>query len=128
LAATAARRRWRQAIRRRRLDVALAPNHMLPARLAKLRAFRERLIAAVPDGHPLARHEKALTWAGLSGETILVQGWDDSQAERQFLAPFLGGEVSFSSHAASRQSILALVAANFGIAMVTESQAAAGFP
>jgi tungstate transport system permease protein len=101
---------------------------MLPARLAKLRAFRERLIAAVPDGHPLARHEKALTWAGLSGETILVQGRDDSQAERQFLAPFLGGEVSFSSHAASRQSILALVAANFGIAMVTESQAAAGFP
>ena len=116
------------ALEERRLDVALAPSHILPTRLARLWAFRERLIAALPAGHVLARREQALTWAGLSGEAILVQGWDESQAEREFLAPFLGTEVCFRSHAASQQAILTLVAAGFGIAIVTEGQAEAGFP
>jgi DNA-binding transcriptional LysR family regulator len=115
------------ALDERRLDVALAPSHMLPLRVARLATYRERLFVALPAGHALARHEKALTWAELSGETILVQGWEESQAERNFLAPLLGSEVCFRSHAASRQSLLGLVAGGFGIAIVTESEVT-GFP
>jgi DNA-binding transcriptional LysR family regulator len=115
------------ALDERRLDVALAPSHMLPLRMARLAAYRERLFVALPAGHALARH-KAVTWAGLSGETILVQGWDESQAERDFLAPLLGREVHFRSHPASRQSLLGLVAGGFGISIGAESEAAAGFP
>lgn len=115
------------ALDERRVDVALAPSHMLPARMARLAIYHERLLVALPSGHALARHGTALTWAVLSRETILVQGWEESQAEREFLAPLLGGDVRFCSHAASRQSILVLVAAGYGIAIVTESQAAAGF-
>lgn len=115
------------ALDERRLDVALAPSHMLPTRMARLATYRERLFVALPASHALARHEKALTWAGLSGETILVQGWDESQAEREFLAPLLGTEVCFRSHPASRQSLLALVAGGFGISIGTESETAAGF-
>ena len=116
------------ALDERQLDVVLAPSHMLPSRMARLVTHRERLFAALSAGHALAHQDKALTWAALSGETILVQGWDESQAEREFLTPILGAEVYFRSHAASRQSILALVAANFGIAIVTEGQTGAGFP
>ena len=116
------------ALDERRLDVALAPSHMLPLHVARLRTHRERLFVVLPADHVLARHEKALTWAKLSGETILVQGWDDSQAERDFLAPLLGSEVCFRSHPASRQSLLGLVAGGFGISIGTESEAAAGFP
>lgn len=116
------------ALDERRLDVALAPSHMLPLRVARLATYRERLFVALPAGHALARHQKAVTWAGLSGETILVQGWDESQAEREFLAPILGTEIRFRSHPASRQSLLGLVAGGFGVAIGTESEAAAGFP
>ena len=110
-----------------RLDVLLAPHLLLPGRLARIPVSCERLLAAFPVEHALAAHPRPLTWLSLSGETILVQGWDDSQAEREFLARLLGSDVCFQSSAASRQSILALVAAGFGIAIVTESQAA-GFP
>jgi DNA-binding transcriptional LysR family regulator len=116
------------ALDERRLDVALAPSHMLSTRMARLVTYRERLFAALPAGHALARHEKGVTWAELSGETILVQGWDESQAEREFLVPLLGSEVCIRSNAASRQAILALVAGGFGISIGTESEAAARFP
>jgi DNA-binding transcriptional LysR family regulator len=115
------------ALGERRLDVVFAPSHMLPSRVARMPVYRERLIVALPTDHALVGHQKMLAWPALSGETILVQGWEESQAEREFLAPLLGDEAVFRSHAASRQSILVLVAAGFGIAIVTESQAAAGF-
>ena len=115
------------ALDERRLDVALAPSHMLPIRVARLATHRERLFVALPAGHALARQQKAVTWGGLSGETILVQGWEESQAEREFLATLLGTEVCFRSHAASRQLLLGLVAGGFGIAIGTESEATAGF-
>jgi DNA-binding transcriptional LysR family regulator len=116
------------ALDERQLDVVFAPSHMLPTRVARMPVYRERLIAALPTDHALVGHQKMLAWPALSGETILVQGWQESQAEREFLAALLGGETFFRSYAASRQSILALVAAGFGIAIVTESQAATGFP
>jgi DNA-binding transcriptional LysR family regulator len=116
------------ALAERRLDVALAPSHMLPTRVARLTTYREGLFVALPASHALAQQEGGLTWAGLSGETILVQGWEESQAEREFLALILGTEVCFRSHAASRQLLLGLVAGGFGIAIGTESEAAAGFP
>jgi DNA-binding transcriptional LysR family regulator len=116
------------ALDERRLDVALAPSHLLSTRLVRLATYRERLYVALPAGHALARHERALTWARLCGETILVQGWEESQAEREFLAPLLGTEVCFRSHPASRQSLLALVAGGFGISIGTESEATQAFP
>jgi DNA-binding transcriptional LysR family regulator len=116
------------ALDERRLDVALAAGHMLPAHVARLPVYRERLMAALPSDHALVRQREPLTWLALGGETILVQGWEESQAEREFLAPLLRSGGSFRSHPASGQSILALVGAGFGITIVIESQAAAGFP
>jgi DNA-binding transcriptional LysR family regulator len=115
------------ALAERRLDAALAPARMVPHRAAAIPVCRERLLAAVPSGHRLARRT-ALGWPELSRQTILVQGWDECQAERDLLSPMLGAGAAFHSHAASRQSLLALVAAGFGIAVVTESQAETAVP
>ena len=93
------------ALDERRLDAVLSPSRMLPPRVATLPVYSERLIAALPVDHPLVRHQEALTWQALRAETVLVQGWDESQAEREFLAPLIGGEASFRSHALSQQSI-----------------------
>ena len=116
------------ALDERRLDTLLVPSFMLPSRAANFSVYREKLFAADPANQALAGCPEPVTWRSLSGETILVQGWDESQAEREFLAPLVGTEVRFRSHPASRQSLLGLVAGGFGIAIGTESEAAAGFP
>ena len=66
------------ALDERRLDAVLSPCEMLPPRVARLPVYSERLIAALPAGHALARREAAVTWLALGSETILVQGWDIS--------------------------------------------------
>jgi DNA-binding transcriptional LysR family regulator len=82
------------ALAERRLDAALAPARMVPCRAAAIPVCRERLLAAVPSGHRLARRT-ALGWPELGTQTILVQGWEESQAERDLLSPLLGdGAVS----------------------------------
>lgn len=111
----------------RRLDAALAPSWMLSRRAAALPVYRESLFAALPAQHALARYDR-LNWPALAEQTILVQGWEESQAERDFLAPLIGIEAELRSQSASKLSILALVAAGFGITVVPQSLVEAGFP
>jgi DNA-binding transcriptional LysR family regulator len=115
------------ALDERRVDAALAPAWVVSRRAAALPVYRERLFAALPGRHALAGRER-VTWPAFAGETVLVQGWDESQAERDFVAPLIGAEANLRSHAASKLSILALVAAGFGVTIVAQSQAEAGFP
>ena len=112
------------ALDERRLDALLAPRFMLPPHAASLTVCRDQLFAAVPEDHKLAGHPGPVTRRSLIGETILVQGWQECQGEREFLTLLLDTEACFQSHAASRQAILTLVAAGYGVAIVTESQAA----
>jgi DNA-binding transcriptional LysR family regulator len=109
------------ALAERRLDVAFLPSHALWPGAHAMPLYRERLMAALPRGHRLAARE-SLNWTALRDETFLVQGWDESQTAREFYASFLGSGVKFHSHAASKQSVLALVGAGFGITLATMSQ------
>jgi DNA-binding transcriptional LysR family regulator len=84
-------------------------------------------MAAVPHRHQLAEHD-VVRWAALRNESFLVQGWDESQAAREFYASFLGSGVRFHGHAASKQSIFALVASGYGVTLATQSQAEVNFP
>jgi DNA-binding transcriptional LysR family regulator len=115
------------ALEERRLDAALAPAWVVSRRAAALQVYSERLFAALPAEHALVERQ-TVNWPALAGATILVQGWEESQAERDFLAPLLSADADFRSHAASKLSILALVAAGFGITIAPQSQAEAGFP
>ena len=89
--------------------------------------YRERIVAAIPCDHALMDQE-TLDWQGLRKETFLVQGWDNSHSAREFYASFMGCGVRFQSHAGSKQCVLALVAAGFGITLATTSQSEVVFP
>jgi DNA-binding transcriptional LysR family regulator len=115
------------ALGERHLDVALMTSHTLwPDAVTEL-LYRERVVAALPQDHPLAKQE-ILDWDLLRNEKILVQGWDDSQSAREFFASFMGSGVKFEAHAASKQSVLGLVRAGFGITLATMSQSEVAFP
>jgi DNA-binding transcriptional LysR family regulator len=115
------------ALEERRLDVALMASHALWPHAASVPLYRVRLLAALPLGHPLAERA-TVDWDALRREIILVQGWDESQAARELYASFLGSGARFRSHAASKQSVFALVGAGFGITLATTSQSEVAFP
>jgi DNA-binding transcriptional LysR family regulator len=115
------------ALEEHRLDVALMPKHTLWPRAVTAPIYREHILVALPHGHRLATHE-SLDWSSLLDETFLVQGWDESQSAREFYASFVGSGAKFQAHAASKQSVFALVAAGFGVTLATKSQAEAVFP
>ncbi len=114
-------------VQERRVDVALMPHHTLWPNAPSMPLYRERMLAAIPREHQLLELE-TLRWEDLRRETLLVQGWGESQAARQFYASLMGSGVRFEAHAASKQSILALVAAGFGITLATRSQSEVPFP
>jgi DNA-binding transcriptional LysR family regulator len=109
------------------LDAALVMMHTLRRGANAIPIYREPLVAALPRGHHLAAHE-SLTWVLLRGQTLLTQGWDDSHSARDFYASLLGDGVRFSSHPASKQSVMALIGAGFGVTLAAQSQAEVVFP
>jgi DNA-binding transcriptional LysR family regulator len=114
-------------IEERRLDAALMTKHTLWPHAVAVPIYRERVLIALPKSHPL-RSRKTIRWDHLRDQTFLVQGWDESQSAREFYASFLGSGVKYQAHAASKQSVLALVGAGFGATLVTKSQAEVRFP
>jgi len=116
-----------QSIEERRLDVAFMTKHTIPPTAASEPIYRERILLAVSRDHKLAK-AKQLKWDQIRNETFLVQGWDESQTAREFYASFLGSGIKFKSHAASKQTIMALVGAKYGATLVTRSQAEIRFP
>jgi DNA-binding transcriptional LysR family regulator len=115
------------ALTERTLDAALVMTHSLRRGANSIPIYREPLVAALPHGHTLGFYE-SLTWALLRDQTFLAQGWDDSHSAREFYASLLGGGMKFSSHPASKQSVMALVGAGFGITLAAQSQAEVIFP
>ena len=111
----------------RRLDAVLVPSFTIWPHVASLPVYQERLVAALPADHPLASRE-TLDWQALKSQTILVQGWEESQAQREFFASLLGSGAKFQVHAASKLSILALVSAGYGVTIAAVSYAETVFP
>lgn len=110
------------AIEERRLDLAFMTKHTLWPRAVAAPIYRERLLAALPKEHRFASR-KTLTWEMIREETFLVQGWEESQTAREYYASFMGSGIRFAMHSASKQSVLGLVGAGYGITLVTQAQA-----
>ena len=115
------------AIEERRLDLAFIAKHTLWPRAVSIPVYRERLLAALPKEHKLARR-KTLTWKMIREDTFLVQGWEESQTARERYASLMGEGIRFVAHSASKQSVLGLVGAGFGITLVTQAQAHVRIP
>jgi hypothetical protein len=62
-----------------------------------------------------------VTWEQVRNERLLTQGWNDNQTAREFFASLMGSGIDFVRHATSKQLILALVAAGYGITLAVES-------
>lgn len=110
------------AIMRRELDVAFIAGYSSCSNLATTAPLREQIFVGVPADHHLA-HCESVRWDDLRAEQILVQEWENSHATREFYASPIGIGLRLRSHPASKQSVLALVAAGFGLTLVLESQA-----
>lgn len=110
------------AIDRRHIDIALLPKPMVWPRAMTIPIYRHRLVVALPRSHDLAQ-QKTLRWQDLRTQTVLVQGWDGSQTMRKVYAALLGNADNIVTHGVSKQTILALVAAGYGLALVTRAQA-----
>lgn len=110
-----------------RLDAALMAGPNAWPRVTSVTLYRERMMAVLPAGHPLATRS-SLDWKSLSRETIMVQCWDGNHTQREFYATFLGNGARFQEHPASKQTIMGLIGSGFGITLATESQAEASFP
>ncbi|MDJ1159959.1 LysR family substrate-binding domain-containing protein [Chelatococcus sp. SYSU_G07232] len=115
------------ALEAREIDGAFMTKHTLRPHAVYEPIYSERMFAALPSNHRLASCRK-IDLTSLRPETILVQGWNDSQSARELYASFLGSGADFRAHPASKQSILALVAAGFGITLATAGQAQVKFP
>jgi DNA-binding transcriptional LysR family regulator len=115
------------ALEERRLDAALTFGDAVPPQAECVKLYAERVVAAIPAGHRLAE-QPGLDCGDLCTETILVQGWEESQAARQLYTSLLGDGARFRSHPASKQSVLALVGAGFGVTLATAGQAEVAFP
>lgn len=116
-----------EALADRTLDAAFVTTHAPRRGANTVPIYREPLVVALPEGHGLAAYD-SLMWDLLRGQTLLTQGWDDSHAAREFYASLLGDGTKFSSHPASKQSVMALVGAGFGITLAAQSQAQVAFP
>jgi len=115
------------AIERRRIDVAILAKHLIWPRVSTIPIYRHHLVAALPRAHDLTRR-KSLDWDALRDETILAQGWEESQGTRKFFVSLLGNGVRIETHSASKQTILGLVAAGYGVSLVTQAQAQTKVP
>jgi DNA-binding transcriptional LysR family regulator len=115
------------ALEERRLDLALTSHHAVRPRTATMPLFRDRIVVALPLGHTLAQRP-TVAWDDFRHETILVPEWDNSPALLEFYATLQGQGATLRSHCASRQSLIALVAAGFGIALTTAGQSEVMLP
>ncbi|MEX2691883.1 LysR family transcriptional regulator [Rhizobium mongolense] len=111
----------------RRIDVALVPSFAPWPQIVMEPLYRERMVAAVPQDHPLASRPN-LKWSDFHGEKIFVQEWAQSHAMREFYASMLGIGLPLESIPAGKQTVFSLVAAGFGVTLAQQSQSEASFP
>lgn len=109
------------------LDAALMRDEIIPGSLETLFLWREFLVAALPAMHPLAS-SSTVTWWELARETVLVQAWETCSVPRELLVRKMGIAVEFEPHYASQQSVLALVGAGYGVAVVLDMVAGVPIP
>jgi DNA-binding transcriptional LysR family regulator len=91
--------------------------------------WSERIVAALPDVHPLAKKE-AIYWTDLRDERLLLSRRDPGPEFQDLLVGKLaspGDRPRIVHHDVSRESLWSLVSAGFGITLVTEASLGANF-
>lgn len=117
------------ALREYRIDVAVTVLEVASPEFTTLRLWDERLVAALPERHPLAAQE-AVTWGELAEVRLVVRTWETGAV----LYTFLAGRIARDSylpadqHFVSREVLLGLVGLGFGMTVLGESTTGAQYP
>ncbi len=107
-----------------RIDIGFGRLRFDDDRLVREVLVEERLIAALPDGHPLAAPDASISLADIAGQTLIVYPSTPrpSFADQQLSALRDGGLAPAAGHEVRElQTALGLVAAQVGVSLVPES-------
>ncbi|CAJ6426404.1 transcriptional regulator CatR [Burkholderia pseudomallei] len=107
-----------------RIDIGFGRLRFDDDRLVREVLVEERLIAALPDGHPLAAPDASISLADIAGQTLIVYPSTPrpSFADQQLSALRDGGLGPAAVHEVRElQTALGLVAAQVGVSLVPES-------
>lgn len=107
-----------------RIDIGFGRLRFDDDRLVREVLVEERLIAALPDGHPLAAPDASISLADIAGQTLIVYPSTPrpSFADQQLSVLRDGGLAPAAVHEVRElQTALGLVAAQVGVSLVPES-------
>jgi len=118
------------ALQQRRIDVAFTVGAVARGDVEKLHLWDEPLLAAVPEGCPLARRE-SVTWADLAPRPLVVRTWESGPVLHTFLAGRLTPHTltpQIAQHFISREALLSAVGLGFGTTIIGASAAGLNYP
>jgi DNA-binding transcriptional LysR family regulator len=115
------------ALHERRIDVAIGSADLETDGVVALPLWREAVYVALAETHALARHP-SFRWKDLEGQTVLVRSWEARPAVYRRMADRLPARAHIVEHVASREAVLAMVSAGFGVTLVSSASAGALYP
>jgi DNA-binding transcriptional LysR family regulator len=111
------------ALRQHRIDLALTFGPIDDLELNAESLWSERLTAVAPADHPVVVR-KSLTWPALTGERLIVRASEHDHSVADYvcgLAASAGCRPLITEFLTSRENMVGLVRAGFGIALLPES-------
>jgi DNA-binding transcriptional LysR family regulator len=117
------------ALRNGALDIAIATSELPLLGNQGMPLWSERILLALLEGHPLAGKD-VVYWTDLRGETVLLSQYDPGRELEDLLMSKLVSPEDrprIARHDVSRGIIKSLIAAGFGVSLVTESDIGANF-
>lgn len=124
-----ARERLLAGLKNELIDVAIVTGSPAPSMSGTMALWRERIIVVLPETHRLAANEN-LYWTDLKGETLLLARCDSRPDVLDLLATKLTSSHSrpeVVQHDVSRDTIMGLVVAGFGVSLVCETYVGATY-
>jgi DNA-binding transcriptional LysR family regulator len=117
------------ALRNGVLDIAIATSELPLLADQGMPLWSERILLALLEEHPLAGKD-VVHWTDLRGETVLLSQYDPGrELEDLLMSKLVSPEdrPKIARHDVSRGIIKSLIAAGFGVSLVTESDIGANF-
>ncbi len=111
------------------LDIAIVTGEPTAREGKSMTLWSERIMVALPEGHPLAANE-IVYWTDLRGETFLLSQRDPGPEIQDILLAKLaspGDRPKVVSHDITRENIKSLVGAGFGVSLMCEACVGANY-
>jgi DNA-binding transcriptional LysR family regulator len=116
------------ALHERRIDVAVGYADLLhSAGVRAMSLWPEPLYVAMPE-HDLLARRQCLTWREFAHQTVIVRAWTNPPYAYKELARRMPDDTRVIQHFLSREALLGLVAAGYGLTVVPGSAAGVVYP